>query len=534
MRKITYFFILLFMFCGLFLPSNAYCTDKSQTQISQPQNDKKILAKDFSITGQTLYPQQQLVSLLSDYKNKELTMSDLNKCADIITRFFRSEGYVVATAYLPEQKMNDGIVEISVMVGSYDKIIVNNNLNISDSIIKKQLGNVKSGELIKKDSLERAVWLLGDLAGAEAKATLQPGDKVGTSNLVINMQPRGNQLKYSASFDNFGNKYTGKDEGGASLYINNLASSGDVFTARGLVGNDLSTGVAAWQMPIANGQNISLSYSKLSYNLGDEFASLGSDGNAKILGLQWNYSLLRSGTSNTYLSTSYSHKKLEEHPTSATEDNKHSYVYSFGINGNRQDKYMGGGISAFSLTYNVGNLSIETPSVITSDAAGPGTNGDFGKWNWSYMRNQLIGSNKTLLVSMSGQLSSKNLDSSEKMSLGGASGVRAYPQGEACGDEGYLITTELRKQVSAKKLQPGTLQAAAFFDIGGVKLYKDAYASGDNHRLLYGAGIGFLYNSNTKSNTACRLDYAFKLDNEKAVSDTDRSGRLWLQLTKDY
>ena len=38
------------------------------------------------------------------------------------------------------------------------------------------------------------------------------------------------------------------------------------------------------------------------------------------------------------------------------------------------------------------------------------------------------------------QLSSKNLDSSEKFTLGGIGGVEAYPSGEASGDEGRKIS----------------------------------------------------------------------------------------------
>ena len=45
---------------------------------------------------------------------------------------------------------------------------------------------------------------------------------------------------------------------------------------------------------------------------------------------------------------------------------------------------------------------------------------------------------------MRGQLAFDNLDSSEKMELGGAYGVRAYPEGEAFGDEGYIATAEAR------------------------------------------------------------------------------------------
>jgi hemolysin activation/secretion protein len=47
-----------------------------------------------------------------------------------------------------------------------------------------------------------------------------------------------------------------------------------------------------------------------------------------------------------------------------------------------------------------------------------------------------------LLVRLSGQRASQNLDSSEKFSLGGPNSVRAYGPGEAATDDGNLVTLE--------------------------------------------------------------------------------------------
>ncbi len=60
------------------------------------------------------------------------------------------------------------------------------------------------------------------------------------------------------------------------------------------------------------------------------------------------------------------------------------------------------------------------------------------------------------------QLSSGNLDSSSKFSLGGPAGVRAYPVGEGSGDQGLQLSLEARRAMGAS----GT--GLAFFDLGGV------------------------------------------------------------------
>ena len=86
---------------------------------------------------------------------------------------------------------------------------------------------------------------------------------------------------------------------------------------------------------------------------------------------------------------------------------------------------------------------------------------------------------------MNGQQASKNLDSSEKFVLGGINGVRAYPQGEASGDEGYKATLELRYNLMAN------LQGAVFYDMGEIAVNKAPFAvAASNNRSLSGAGIG--------------------------------------------
>jgi hemolysin activation/secretion protein len=63
--------------------------------------------------------------------------------------------------------------------------------------------------------------------------------------------------------------------------------------------------------------------------------------------------------------------------------------------------------------------------------------------------------------------------------------VRAYPEGEASGDRGWLGSAELGWQ-----LLPGW-QAVAFADAGVVQVNSHAWdAAADNRRRLAGAGLG--------------------------------------------
>ncbi len=135
-------------------------------------------------------------------------------------------------------------------------------------------------------------------------------------------------------------------------------------------------------------------------------------------------------------------------------------------------------------------------------------------------------------MSVSGQRASKNLDSSEKFSLGGANGVRAYPTGEASGDSGYLATAELRYTMSFAAV-PGVLQPFVFVDSGGVTINENPFAAGANDRHLSAAGFGLTW---VRANDfQVKLTLAKRLGNQASTaSDTDRRTRGWVQAIKYF
>jgi hypothetical protein len=113
----------------------------------------------------------------------------------------------------------------------------------------------------------------------------------------------------------------------------------------------------------------------------------------------------------------------------ATVTDKTANITSLALAGHLQDGWGGGGVNHMDLTLALDQLRINSPAAQT--------NGTYSRLSYSVSRQQRLTADATLLLAVNGQQASKNLDSSEKFVLGGINGVRAYPQGEASGDEGY-------------------------------------------------------------------------------------------------
>jgi hemolysin activation/secretion protein len=243
---------------------------------------------------------------------------------------------------------------------------------------------------------------------------------------------------------------------------------------------------------------------------------------------------VRSRNDNLYLQLAFDEKQFDDRVDSiAARTERRSHVLMASVFGDHRDNLGAGGASSYSLTWATGELDIETAAARTQDALTARTNGHFDKLDFSAMRLQRLGGPFSLYAGVTGQLASKNLDVSEKMSLGGMSGVRAYPEGEAYADEGYLLTLEARYDLPPLPAAiPGHMQLVAFVDSGTVTLNRKPWQAGNNHRTLSGAGIGA--NWGEAGNFLVRAYYARKLGGEDALSAPDRSGRFWVQLVKYF
>jgi hemolysin activation/secretion protein len=171
-----------------------------------------------------------------------------------------------------------------------------------------------------------------------------------------------------------------------------------------------------------------------------------------------------------------------------------------------------------------GHLSINSASALAIDAASAQTHGSYSRLSYSLSRLQRIGASQQLWLLVTGQNASKNLDSSEKFSLGGANGVRAYPLGEASGDEGYRATLELRHQVLP------LVQASVFYDIGSVSINKTPFGpTANNRRTLSAVGVGL--NASIRR-VQLKASLAWRASSEQANSipaSAIHAPMLWVQ-----
>lgn len=499
----------------------------------QGADSVRVLVRTLRVTGAKAYSEDVLLGLTGFRPGSELTLTDLRAMAARITEFYRQNGYFVAQAYLPAQEAQNGELTIAVLEGHYGKVILRNQTNLSDGLAGSLMDGVQSGDVVTTQPLESSLLLLSDLPGVHVKSTLVPGAALGTSDLIVDVTP-GQRVTGSIDADNAGNRYTGATRLGATVNLNNPTGHGDVATLRAVTsGSGLHYVRGSYQMQFGKAR-VGVAYSHLAYELGKEFSSLDAHGTAKIASLYGSYPLIRSRNSNLYAGLGFDAKSFQDRVDStASVTDKRSQVLTASLYGNHSDSVGQGGLSVYSLAWSSGNLDIRTPVVQTFDAMTAQTHGHFNKLAVHVARLQNLSDSFSLYASINGQVASKNLDVSEKMELGGMYAVRAYPEGEAYADEGYVLTLEGRMLLPKfYERQAGQMHFIVFVDAGTVTANKNPWAPGTNRRTLSGAGVGL--NWTVANDFVVKAYYAHKLGNSAATSAPDRSGRFWIQAVKYF
>jgi hemolysin activation/secretion protein len=493
-----------------------------------------VVVSELKFTGASIYSTAELVAITHFSPGAELSLADLQAMAARITESYHSKGYFVARAYLPAQDISNHVVTIAISEGHYGQVTLHNHSHLSNSVANDQLEGLNTGDVITIKPLEHRLLLLSDIPGVKVTSTLVPGTLPGSSDLIVDIAP-GRRITGMIFADNAGNPYTGEVRVGAQVNFNNLLGWGDVASARMMTsGSGLKYGRLSYQMQFGRA-TAGVAYSKLEYELGKQFAVLGAHGTAEVASVYGSMPLIRSRDSNLYFGLGYDDKRFDDRMDliPSADRRSHARVASVSLYGNHRDHIGRGGFSTFFVSLSSGTFDIQTPAALAADAASARTDGHYSKLWFNVTRLQPLSDDWSLYGSVTGQFASTNLDSSEKFLLGGMDGIRAYPQGEAFGDEGVLVNLEARYLLDGLSNRvPGQVHLLGFVDAGRVTINKNPWFVGPNSRSLSGAGVGITWDD--PGNFAVRMYYARKLGNGQALSAPDKSGRFWIQAIKYF
>jgi hemolysin activation/secretion protein len=469
------------------------------SRVAKPR-DATVQVRGFTLVGNTLLSTEELRKALALFTDRVMTLAQLKDAADWVTTTYREAGWMVR-AFLPQQEIKDGIVTIQIIEAIFGGASVQGaepKRIEASRLVRMAQSQLESGKPLNARRLDRVLLLLDDLPGVGVSGHLVQGQSEGETNLVL-VVTDDKLLTGSTSVDNQGSLRTGADRISVNLAINSPARMGDALAINAMKTQGVDYQRLAYTLPAgADGWRWGVHASNLNYRVvADEFASLNPNGAATTVGWDLSYPLLRSLVQNINLAFSYDDKRFDNSINSVST----AYgikAYNASLTWQQMDGWGGGGSSSASTVLTTGQKTNESP---------------YTKQSFS------------LNANFSAQASNVNLDSSEKLYLGGATSVRAYPTGEAGGSMGHTLSLELRQRFD------NGFTWATFYDHGRVQANVDNNLSAPaspSAWYLQGAGLSLGWQSkkgvDIKASVAQRMG-----DNPAPQSNgTDNDGTLRL------
>ena len=405
--------------------------------------------KTVQLTGADALGANERTQILAPYTGQCLGVAQLNALLKTITERYIDKGLVTSRAYLPQQDLSSGNLNVQVVEGRLEGLKGAEGSGFSE----RQLAQVfpgKPGDVLNLREIEQMVDQLNRLPSNQAQMELAPGKAVGGSDVLVKNSAQ-KPWRAGVSYGNDGQRSTGRQQAGTSFDWDNPLGLSDQLSLR--AGHDVVSdtrknsrnAMLNYNLPFG-WWNLNYSYSESEYRSqaqanGFSFKQSGDSQNHQ---LRLERVIYRDALSKTSLSTGVSylstHNYIEDSKL-ALSSNRISEA-QFGINHGRRiggaflniDLGMQDGIGAFDAQSNRDVKAGQPDARYRKYTATLSYLQPFKLWDESFSFTSL----------MTGQHSEDVLFSPQRTSLGGQSSIRGYQDQSLTGDSGGYWRNDLR------------------------------------------------------------------------------------------
>lgn len=442
-----------------------------------------FVAGAIRVDGATALPPSHFAPVIEPYLGRALSADELRALARAVAEAARREGYGLATAWIPPQSVERGVLRVRLDEGRIDAIDASGP---AASAVERLLGRLAGERPVRTDALERQLLIAGDLAGVTVgRARLM---RRGDRNVLV-VDTSRERVQGRASIDNWGTSAVGPVRARLAIDINGVLSFGDRLSVGGVLTplqpREFQMVHGGYSVPFGNGGTEASLRGYLSHSAaGGTLRDLDLAGDAAEIEAGISHPLFRSRSRSLWghFSVGLRDSRLDRDGAALRDDRIVSAtVMLYGT------ARLDGGIARGRMTVVqgldlLGATDRGDPLASRNDASGVFTKVQL----WADYTKPL-GRGFSLQLSGEGQLASRPLLASEEMGLGGRSFLRGYDYRELAGDRGFATGAELRFDLRDLPRPLHRAQLYAYADAGEVGNLRDG--SGGGSLASAGAGV---------------------------------------------
>ncbi|KAB7613725.1 ShlB/FhaC/HecB family hemolysin secretion/activation protein [Amylibacter sp. SFDW26] len=446
--------------------------------------ERCIDVRKIVVSGVSLIRPDRLQTVLSQFEHQCLGLAQINSVLETVTFTYIKKGYVTSRAYLPQQDISDGTLDVVVVEGKLEDILINQD--------EKSVGKHRNtafpgliGKPLNLRDIEQGLEQMGRLRSVDARMEIGAGSENGGSVLSVTRRA-GRPWHASLHLDNLGSQSTGEYQSSLRFGADDLFGLNDSLTLsyqRSMEkhpfafmsgrpnGDTLTAGI---EIPYGYWTfGFSGSYNKYRSQIAGAVSSLDTSGNSTSARLYASRVLHRNQISKTTLTGDITWKDTQSFILGNLIDVSSRSLSVAGLNLSHARQLWGGQASA-SIGYNQGLKLFGAFNDNTAPTGSP--KGQFKKATVSlnYVRAfEMAGQQFIFRNALYSQWSDDLLFSTEQHSLGGPFSIVGVDSAVLFGNRSASYRAELSAPMPAMKNTKfskifGNLEPYVAFDVGRV------------------------------------------------------------------
>ncbi|WP_418156937.1 ShlB/FhaC/HecB family hemolysin secretion/activation protein [Pantoea agglomerans] len=423
--------------------------------------------------------------LVAPYINQCLSLGRINQLVRAISEWYVQRGYITSRAFLTEQNLSHGTLNITVLEGKLEAI----HLQGASARQLNMAFPTRAGRILNLRDIEQGMEQINRLRTTPVQIEIIPSTQPGYSIVNLTSTPEF-PLTLGLNMDNSGQRSTGIGQLSASLVGNDLLGVAD----RWFVSGGRSSAFSDWRdaQNFQAGVSVPYGYGLLDYsyswsNYHSRFNANSfdwySNGDNISNRLSGSWVLFRNGQIKTGLQVGLNHYVSHNWLNETLLQSSSRKLTSLQIGFNHTQK-IAGGVATLNPMLSRGMPWFDAESDKGKSDDFP--KAEFRKWSVSSSYQRPVTQKMWWLSSFYAQWSPDRLYGSERLTIGGENSVRGYKEQYLSGDVGGYLRNELNYSLFTLPAI-GEVSTTLALDGGWLQSDKqDRYAAG----TLWGSSVG--------------------------------------------
>ena len=513
-------------------PANKETAAKQDAPTQAQENTFNIF--EFKVLGNTVLPIEKIEEAVYAHLGEKRTIGNVEAARTDLEKAYHTAGYLTVLVTIPEQKVDEGVVKLSVTESTVDKLRITGSRYFTLGKIKEGVPEMAEGKTPHFPTVQKQLAALNRSPDRRITPVLKAGRAPGTLAVELKVEDKlplhgsiGINDRYSAD--------TSRWRAAFNLHYDNLWQLQHSINLTWLTApknTDESTVFAGtYSIPLDSGDYLAL-YGVHSESDVAAVNTLNVVGNGNIIGLRYIHPLPSKENFYHNLTLGVDYKDFDQTINLLGGDTSASSPISYLPFVLNWDGVWSGESSTTKLGI---SFNKHIRDLVGKDGIGNEfDNKRFkARADYAYLRSNIEQSwrfknGSHFDLRFNGQLTDQPLISNEQFSIGGADTVRGYLESEVLGDKGYVANIEFHSPSFGKHLNEkiSDLHALAFIDFGKVITINPQALQREKSDIA-SAGFGVrlnVYNFNAT------LDYAKALKDGASLRTEEGDDRLHVGL----